>query len=131
MVRATAPLTALFGTLRKAGVQIAVVTSDDRRPTVTALEWLEVADQVTFMVCADDGYPYKPAPEAVWAACEATGIAATATVMVGDSTTDMLMAQRAGVGLRVAVLTGTMDASILAPQADVVLASVGDIRAAV
>lgn len=130
MVRATAPLPALFSSLRKAGVQIAVVTSDDRRPTLTTLEWLEVADQVAFTACADDGYPYKPAPEAIWAACKATGVAAAATVMVGDSTTDMLMAQRAGVGLRVAVLTGTMDAAVLAPQADVVLASVGDIHVA-
>jgi len=128
MIRATAPLSTLFGTLRKAGVQIAIVTSDDRRPTVTALEWLEVADKVAFIACADDGYPYKPAPEAIWAACEATGISITATVMVGDSTTDMLMAQRAGAGLRVAVLTGTMDAALLAPLANVVLASVGDIQ---
>jgi hypothetical protein len=29
------------------------------------------------------------------------------------------------------VLTGTMDAAILAPQADVVLASVGDIHVAI
>jgi len=128
MVRATTPLPALFGALHKAGVKIAVVTSDDRRPTLAALEWLEVADQVDFMVCADDGYPYKPAPEAVWAACAATGVDVARTVMVGDSTTDMLMAQRAGVGLRVAVLTGTMDASILTPQSDVLLASIGEIQ---
>ena len=49
-------------------------------------------------------------------------------VMVGDSTTDMLMAQRAGVGLRVAVLTGLMDRAVLAPLADVVLDSIGEIH---
>jgi phosphoglycolate phosphatase-like HAD superfamily hydrolase len=109
-------------------VQIAVVTSDDRAPTVAALTWFEVLDQVAFIACADDGYPYKPAPEAVWAACKATGIAPERTVMVGDSTTDMLMAQRAGLGLRVAVLTGTMDTTVLAPLADIVLESIGEIR---
>ncbi len=128
MVQATAPLPALFGALAAAGVHIAVITSDDRTPTLAALEWLEVVEQVAFIACADDGYPYKPAPEAVWAACEAIGVPLARTVMVGDSTTDMLMGQRAGVGLRVAVLTGMMDATVLAPLADVVLGSIGEIH---
>lgn len=131
MVVPTAPLSTLFGALRAAGVQIAVVTSDDRAPTLAALEWLEVLHHVAFIACADDGYPYKPAPEAIWAACEATGIPLARTVMVGDSTTDMLMAQRAGVARRVAVLTGTMDSATLAPLADVVLHSVGEIQVAI
>jgi phosphoglycolate phosphatase len=128
IIRATASLPDLFGDLRAAGVQIAVVTADDRAPTMAALTWLQVLDQVAFIACADDGYPYKPAPEAVWAACEATGVAPERAVMVGDSTTDMLMAQRAGLALRVAVLTGTMDATVLAPLADIVLESIGEIR---
>jgi phosphoglycolate phosphatase len=128
LVRPTAVLPALFGALSAAGVQIAVITSDDRTPTLTALEWLGALDSVAFIACADDPYPYKPAPEAIWAACETTGIDPARTVMVGDSTTDMLMGQRAGVGLRVAVLTGMMDATVLAPHADVVLESVGEIQ---
>jgi phosphoglycolate phosphatase len=128
MVRATAPLPPLFASLRAAGVQIAVVTSDDRTPTLAALTWLEVAQEVVFVACADDGYPYKPAPEAIWVACQTLGVDLTRTVMVGDSTTDMLMGQRAGVGLRVAVLTGMMDATVLTPLADVVLPSIGEIR---
>jgi HAD superfamily hydrolase (TIGR01549 family) len=128
MIRATTPLIPLFSALRAAGIQIAVVTSDDRAPTLAALEWLKVIDHVVFIACADDGYPYKPAPEAVWAACKSTGIPAQRAAMVGDSTTDMLMAQRAGVGLRVAVLTGLMDRAVLAPLADVVLDSIGEIH---
>jgi phosphoglycolate phosphatase len=128
MVHATAPLPALFGALRDAGVQIAVITSDDRTPTLAALTWLDVAQEVAFVACADDGYPYKPAPEAIWVACQTLGVDLTRTVMVGDSTTDMLMGQRAGVGLRVAVLTGMMAATVLAPLADVVLPSIGEIR---
>lgn len=124
MVRATAPLPTLFSALRDAGIHIAVVTSDDRTPTLAALEWLEVIDHVAFIACADDGYPYKPAPEALWAACESTGVRPERAVMVGDSTTDMLMGQRAGIGLRVAVLTGMMDSATLAPLAHVVLPSI-------
>jgi phosphoglycolate phosphatase-like HAD superfamily hydrolase len=50
--------------------------------------------------------------------------------MVGDSTTDMLMGQRAGIGLRVAVLTGMMDSATLAPLAHVVLPSIEGISIA-
>lgn len=130
MVRATTPLPALFGALREAGAQIAVVTSDDRTPTLAALEWLGVLDQVAFIACADDDYPHKPAPDGIWAACEATATPLERAVMVGDSTTDMLAGERAGIGLRVAVLTGMMDATVLAPLADVVIESIGKIRVA-
>jgi phosphoglycolate phosphatase len=130
MIRPTAPLPVLFHSLQEVGVQIAVITSDDRTPTLAALDLLDISEYVTFVAGADDPYPYKPAPEAIWAACQAAGVDLAHTVMVGDSTTDMLMAERAGVGLRVAVLTGLMDATILAPHAHVVLDSVGDIRVA-
>lgn len=130
LLRPTADLRRLFDGLHRAGARIAVITSDDRAPTVATLEWLGVAHYVEFVAAADDPYPHKPAPEAVWAACAALGADLAATAFVGDSTTDMLMAQRAGVGLRVAVQTGLMDHATLAPHADVVLASVGEISIA-
>lgn len=128
MVRPTADLPALFGGLTAAGVKLAVITSDDHAPTATTLEWLGVAAQVGFLAGADDPYPHKPAPDAVWAACRALDADPAATALVGDSTTDLEMARRAGVGLRVGVCTGLMDAATLAPHAHVVLASVGAIR---
>lgn len=127
MVRPTADLPALFGGLARAGVQIAVITSDDHGPTATTLAWLGVDHWVAFLAGADDPYPHKPAPDAIWAACRALGVEPACTAYVGDSTTDMLMAQRAGVGLRVAVRTGLMDAETLRPHADIVLDSIGDI----
>ena len=130
LITPTADLPALFGALIDVGVQIAVVTADDREPTLAALTWQGVIDHIAFIACADDGRPHKPAPDALLAACAATGVPVARTVMVGDSTTDMLMAQRAGVGLRVAVLTGTMDEATLAPLADVVLPSIAEIRVA-
>lgn len=128
LLRPTADLPALCGGLRRAGVRMALITSDDRAPTATTLDWLGVGHYIEFLAAADDPYPHKPAPEAVWAACAALGVDLAATAFVGDSTTDMLMAQRAGVGLRVAVRTGLMDEATLAPHADVVLASVGEIQ---
>ena len=130
MLQPTADLPRLFGALTQAGVQIAVITSDDHAPTATALAWLDIAQQVQMVIGADDAYPHKPAPEAIWAVCTAMGVELSRTAYVGDSTTDMLMAQRAAVGLRVAVLTGLMDAATLAPHADLLLASVGEIHVA-
>ncbi len=128
MIRPTADLPALFAGLHAAGVKLAVVTSDDRAPTATTLAWLGVDRYVGFLAGADDPYPVKPAPDAVWAACRTLDADPAHTAVVGDSTTDLEMARRAGVGLRVAVCTGLMTAAMLAPYADIVLESVAAIR---
>jgi phosphoglycolate phosphatase len=127
MLQPTANLPHLFAALARAGLYVAVITSDDHAPTVTALELLGIAPQVQRVIGADDGLPHKPAPDAIWAVCAEAGVDPAQTAMVGDSTTDLLMATRAGVGLRVAVCSGLMDAATLAPHADVVLGSVGEI----
>lgn len=127
-LQATADLPALFGALTQAGVHIAVVTSDDHLPTAQTLDQLEVAHHVGILIGADDGYPAKPAPQGLLAACTHFGVSPSRVVMVGDSTTDMVMAQRAGVGCRVAVLTGGMDRDQLTPSAHLVLESIREIR---
>lgn len=127
-IRAAADLPKLFADLGQAGVGIAVVTSDDRAPTLYTLSQLGVMDAVGFLVGADDSFPAKPAPDGLLAACAHFGVEPARAAMVGDSTTDLVMAQRAGVGLRVGVLTGVMDASVLSPHAHVVLPDVGHIR---
>lgn len=122
-----ADLPALFGALQAAGVRVAVVTADDDEPTRRTLEMLNASPLVDFLSGADSGHGVKPAPEPVWAACAATGVDVSRAVMVGDSTTDMLMAERAGVGLRVAVASGWMARESLAPSAHVVLGSIREI----
>lgn len=123
LLRPTTNLSELFLRLRAANVQIAVITSDDRASAEKTLKLLGVREHVAFVAGADDVYPPKPAPEAILAACAQVGVTPARTVMVGDSTTDMLMGQRAGVGFRLAVLTGVMDRATLEPHADLVLAS--------
>ena len=54
-------------------------------------------------------------------------VAPARTAVVGDTLGDLLMGERAGVGLRVAVLTGAGQAAQLASHADVVLASIDEI----
>lgn len=113
--------------LQKANIRVAVVTADDRSETEEAIEILGISHLVDHTACEDDGLPGKPAPDMLLATCKRLGIAPARTAVVGDTVTDLLMAQRAGAGLRVAVLTGADEEALLAAHADVVLSSIDDI----
>jgi len=127
ITRPTADLTALLSSLRQAGVRVALVTTDHRDYTEAMLPLLGIEGLLDFMACGDDDLPLKPAPEALLAACQELGVAPTRTVVVGDSVPDLVMGSRAGVGLKVGVLTGVSDRNLLTPFADVILDSVGEI----
>jgi phosphoglycolate phosphatase len=127
LVRPTGDLVGLMGRLRQAGVRIAVVTTDHRPETEDTLDILGIGHLVNHLVCGDDGLPSKPAPDMLLAACERLSVEPTRTAVVGDTLGDLLMAQRAGAGLRVAVLSGAGDRALLAEHADVVLDSIDEI----
>jgi phosphoglycolate phosphatase-like HAD superfamily hydrolase len=114
----------LFTSLRRQGLQIAIATSDDRAPTLATLANIGVAQQVAFVVAADDGVPLKPAPDMVWAACQAAGVPPSQSVVVGDALPELYMARAAGAGLSVGVANGVSSAEDLAALADVVIPSV-------
>ena len=126
-IRPIGDVVGLFRRLRQAGIRIAVATTDERFITEPMLELGGIADMVDFLACSDDGLPIKPAPDAVLAACESTGIAPLETIVVGDNAADMQMGRRAGVRLCVGVLSGVAKAGDLASDADVVLDSIHDI----
>jgi phosphoglycolate phosphatase len=128
LLQPLADLPALFGTLRARGVHLAVLTSDDGGPTQRTLELLGIAGCVGFVAGADGPYRSKPAPDALLAACDYFEVAPDQTVMMGDSTTDLVMAERANVGLRVGVLSGVMGRDLLGPLAHTVIGSIADIR---
>jgi len=125
-VRPLADLPDLFTELRARGIKIAVATMDDRAPTEATLAALGVESFVDALVCGDDGLPPKPAPDMVWAVCQATGVEPAQAVVVGDSVTDLEMGRAAGAGLVVGVLSGVAPEDVLAPHADVLLESVAD-----
>jgi HAD superfamily hydrolase (TIGR01509 family) len=128
MLRPLADLPALFGDLSAHSVGVALVTSDDHAPAQQTLEIFGVAHHVGFVVGGDDGFAHKPSPEALLAACERFQVSPQRAVMVGDSSTDMIMAQRAGFGLCVGVLSGPMERSALDGSAHVVLDSIAQIH---
>ena len=125
-VRPLADLPELFTDLRARGIKIAVATMDDRASTEATFAALSVESFVDALVCGDDGLPPKPAADMVWAVCQATGVAPAQAVVVGDSVTDLEMGRAAGAGLVIGVLSGVAPEEMLAPHADVLLASVAD-----
>ena len=120
-------LAGLFDELRAGGRRIAVVTTDDRGPTDTTLRALGVRGAVAALVCGDDGFPMKPAPDPVFALCQALETEPPRVAVVGDSPADIAMARAAGAGRVVGVLTGVGTAADLA-EADVVLGSIAELR---
>ena len=127
LIRPTGDVLGLLSSLRAAGVHVAVVTTDHRAETEETLAILGVGHLVETLVCGDDGVPWKPAPDAVLITCERLGAAVARTAVVGDTMADLLMAQRAGAGLRAAVLTGAGDPEQLRVNSDVLLQSIDEI----
>ncbi|HEX5824312.1 MAG TPA: HAD family hydrolase [Candidatus Limnocylindrales bacterium] len=117
----------LFDALLASGKAIAIATTDDRGPTEATLQALGVAPAVTTLLCGDDDGPVKPSPEAFAAVCERAGHPAERCAMVGDTPADLRMARHAGAGLVVGVLSGVGSPTDLAPDADLVVASVGEL----
>jgi phosphoglycolate phosphatase len=69
----------------------------------------------------DSGFGHKPTAGMPLAFCRATGIQPASIAVVGDNAHDMEMGRRAGVALRIGVLTGTGTRQTLAPFADGVI----------
>ncbi|HLX34577.1 MAG TPA: HAD family hydrolase [Candidatus Limnocylindrales bacterium] len=130
LARPIGDLGALLGALRAAGRRIAVATSDDRDPTTRTLAALGISELVDGIVCADDGEPVKPAPQAVLRLCRELGVEPGRAAVVGDSVADLAMGRAALAGRVIGVLTGVGDRAALEPLADLVLGSVQELATA-
>lgn len=82
--------------LDAAGVLLGVATGKGRRGLNGVLERHGIRDRFVTLKTSDDG-PGKPNPHMLLAAMEEAGAAAADTVMIGDTTFDILMAASAGV----------------------------------
>jgi phosphoglycolate phosphatase len=118
-----ADLGAIFGRLRSEGKRIAVITTDDREPTDATLRALGIREHVGALVCGDDGFAVKPAPDAVFAVCHAFQTEPAKVALIGDTPADLAMAREAGSGRVVGVRGGLGSAEDLM-LADVVIDSV-------
>ncbi len=113
--------------LRAAGLRIGLATSDNEESARQTLEHLGLINDFDFICGWDSGHGTKPGPGMALAFCAATGLHPSGVVMVGDSLHDLHMATAAGLGLRVAVLTGPATAEQLADHADLVLQGIHEL----
>jgi len=128
--QALADLPLLFGELRASGRVVAVATTDDRAPTEATLRVLGVRGDVAAIACGDDSVGVKPDPSMLLALCQAVAIPPERAAIVGDTPADLAMGRAAGAGRVVGVLSGVGSRDELAPLADAVLGSVGELLVA-
>lgn len=117
----------LFAALAARGLKLAVVTSDDRAGVERDLGPHGVLQYLDAIIGGDAGLAAKPAPDMLLAACATAGVAPERAIVVGDSLADMWMGRAAGAGLVIGVLSGAGTAAVLAPHADMLLASVAEL----
>mgnify|MGYP000622122426 CR=1 FL=1 len=121
-----APLVGFFTDLQARGLKLGVATNDAESSARRHLEAAGVAEMMDFIAGYDSGFGGKPAAGQLHGFCAATGLAADACVMVGDSLHDLHAGRAAGMRT-VGVLTGPAPAEELAPSAYVGLASIADL----
>lgn len=101
----------LLRDLRDTGYRLAIATGKSRVGLDRALAFHRLTSAFDATRCADEGQP-KPHPDMLHYLMQATGAAPEATVMIGDTTHDLLMAANAGVAA-IAVTHGAHDAERL------------------
>ncbi|MDN2568031.1 HAD family hydrolase [Aquibium sp. A9E412] len=115
--------------LREAGFALGVATNDSTDGAERTLLALGVAQMFDVVLGYDSVANPKPAADAVLAFADALALHPAQIAMVGDNRHDLVAGRAAGVGLNVAVLSGTGTRETLAPLADMLLGSIADLPA--
>lgn len=115
--------------LRQSGYRLGVATNDSTSGAEKMLLTLGIAQMFEATYGYDAVANPKPAPDAIIAFSDLTGLKPSEIAMVGDNRHDLEMAKAAGAGLAVAVLSGTGTRESLARLADVVLDSIAELPA--
>jgi phosphoglycolate phosphatase len=113
--------------LHDAGFRLGLVTNDSTDGAEKTLLALRVAQMFDAAYGYDAVASPKPAPDAVYAFSDLTGLRPSEIAVVGDNRHDLEMARAAGAGLAIGVLSGTGTRESLAPLADVIIDSVADL----
>jgi HAD superfamily hydrolase (TIGR01509 family) len=100
--------------LKEGGLELAVVSSDDRSAIDAAISFLGVGSLLSAVVAGDEGLGAKPAPDALLAAAERMGVAPDRVLYVGDSWVDAAAGTAAGIAGTVLVGEPPPEASELA-----------------
>lgn len=116
-----------LGTLHRSGLRLGVATNDSTAGAEQTLLALGVAQLFDAAYGYDAVANPKPAPDALFAFADLTGLKPSELAMVGDNRHDLEMARAGGAGLAIGVLSGTGTRESLSPLADVILDSIADL----
>ncbi len=106
--------------LHASGITLAILTSDDRKPTEASLKLLGIESLFSAVGCADDPVPPKPNPDGIYRIAKQVNIAPANMLMIGDSLGDMATGRNAGVAASIGIGTPQR----FGTHADVAIASV-------
>lgn len=129
LVPAVPDLAGYLHGLRNEGYVLGIATHDSEEAARAHMAGFDALEAFSFIAGYDSGHGLKPGPGMLLAFSRATGVAAHEVVMIGDSVHDLGVAPAAGAAMAVGVLTGPADHADLAPHADHVLASIGELPA--
>jgi phosphoglycolate phosphatase len=105
---------------RRSGARSGVVTNKPEGFSRTILAHFDLLTAVHEVIGGDSGYPKKPAPDMLLAACERLGGRPGETILIGDSSADLSSARAAGMAC-VLVRGGYCDGSVDELGADLVI----------
>ncbi|MBK9605686.1 MAG: HAD-IA family hydrolase [Betaproteobacteria bacterium] len=114
----------LLSSLNARGHALAVATGKSRRGLDRALEQAGIGARFAATRCADEGFP-KPNPDMLLYLMDRLGAAPEETLMIGDTTHDLMLAANAGVDA-IGVAYGAHPGPALAAQPN--LAIVGSVE---
>ncbi|MDX1413972.1 MAG: HAD family hydrolase [Candidatus Promineifilaceae bacterium] len=117
-----------FRRLKEAGLQVAIATGDDRKPTHEILAALRIEELVDVILCGDDPLPKKPDPAVLRWISDELGTIPARMLMVGDTVNDMLAGRNAGVAGCIGITGSIGDAAQLSPYADILLPDISGIK---
>ncbi|WP_238590834.1 HAD family hydrolase [Paenibacillus beijingensis] len=117
----------IFHALRQEGIYTGILTSDALARTEDCMRLLNILEQLDFVITPEKVQTGKPSPDMVHLACEELCIQPADMAVVGDSIVDMRMAKAAG-SLAVGIITYEGSEEVLAPEADVLIRSLNEIR---
>ncbi|MBO3759044.1 HAD family hydrolase [Ciceribacter sp. L1K23] len=114
-------LAELFATLSRRGLRLGIASSDNELSIRRTAERFSLTPYVDFIAGYDSGHGVKPQPGMVLGFCAATGLDPARVAVVGDNNHDLHMGRNAGVGLKIAVLSGTGSRDSLSACCDIMV----------
>ena len=111
--------------LKRRGMQLSIVTTDNRVLTLLCLEKLGIGDLFDEIYADDGRFTPKPCPDSAFDLMNRNGLTANDVVMVGDTMTDVRFARNAGIRV-VGMAKSKQNEDILKGQADVLIRDVAD-----